>query len=146
MFLNSVRWHDRWGQQRARGAFLLIAQDPDQPTGRPALRAVVRAVELRQLGHFMMGRIKLGGHDLSVSGTYGSDGLPHMLTSYIVDRQIRSFTPEQARALFAKLHPIPQHLQDAFWADGGHNGPGSEAKAMLAWARHYIKSLRQAGR
>jgi hypothetical protein len=49
------------------------------------LRAIVRYVRMRQLGHFMMGSARINGHSLTLSGSYGSDGLPTSVPDEIYD-------------------------------------------------------------
>ena len=82
------------------------------------MRAVVRIVALRQLGHWMMGRVNIGGTWHSVSGSYGGDGLPMTVPDDVFLRGV----------------PVPSDLYDA-WAKGdGWNAAGNEASAMRAWA------------
>ncbi len=82
------------------------------------IRALVRKVAMRQCGHFMMGRARVFGHTLSLSGTYGGDGLTVTVPREVFDRAV----------------PIPQELHDAWNKGGGHNSAGSEATAMREWA------------
>jgi len=85
------------------------------------LYACVRHVSLRQLGHWMMGTARIADQSLTLSGSYGSDGLPcdyEKLT-------------ESART---KLIELPAELIEEFWKGGGHNCAGSEASAMRNWA------------
>jgi hypothetical protein len=121
------RGHTASGQQKASGKFLMIFQDPNHKGLRPLLRACVRQVKLSQLGHFMMGEVWFGDYEITLSGTYGSDGLPISLDDI----------PE----LFEKFVPLPQELQDAFWEGGGHNSAGAEAPAVLAWALENYEEL-----
>lgn len=104
-------------QRSARGAFLLLLQLADKPCGPGNTFAVVRKVALRQLGHFMMGRAKIGPKWHSVSGAYGSDGLPMTVEAL----------PKDAK-------PLPADLYNAWNKGGGWNSAGSEAPAMRAWA------------
>jgi hypothetical protein len=82
------------------------------------MRGIVRYVTLRQLGHFMMGKVILAGHVISLSGAYGNDGL------------VCDVAPE----VFALGKDLPTELQEAWNTGGGHNSVGSEAPAMKAWA------------
>lgn len=111
-------YYTRSGEQaHQRGRFLLLLQSEDG-NGADPLRAVVRKVALHQCGHFMMGRARIAGRSFTVSGDYGSDGLP--LT-----------VPADIYALGVE---VPQELRDA-WNNGGDwNGAGSEAPAMRKWA------------
>ena len=104
-------------QRTTRGNFLLLLQRKDGPHNAEGTFAVVRKVALRQLGHFMMGRVNLGGRWHSVSGSYGNDGLP-----MDVERM-----PDDAK-------PLPPDLYEAWNKGGGWNSAGSEASAMRAWA------------
>lgn len=85
------------------------------------LYACVRHVSLRQFGHFMMGTARIAGQSVTVSGSYGSDGLP---------MDYEKLTP-LARA---KLVRVPDELTEQFWAGGGHNCAGEEAPAIRQWA------------
>jgi hypothetical protein len=110
------------GQQgHTRAPFMLLLQTrEDLNAGR--MRAIVRTVALRQLGHWMMGRANVGGRWVTVSGSYGSDGLPMHVDGY----------PKDAI-------PVPDELYQA-WAKGdGWNGAGNEAPAMRQWANEQFK-------
>lgn len=129
MFIGRTFSHYVGTEQRAtRAAFLILASDMAEPLGTlpkgsaPVLYACVRSVALRQLGHFMMGRANLGGSWVTVSGAYGSDGLP-------LDWE--RLTPKQ-RAAFVR---VPEEVAAAYWhpEHQGHNGAGSEADAMRAY-------------
>jgi len=126
------------GQQKASGKFLMLFQDPLHEGLRPPLRACVRSVHLRQLGHFMMGVVNLAGQEISLSGSYGSDGLPIYLNHKVSHEAI---TADGIKNLWEQLTPLPQELQDAFWEGGGHNCAGKEAGAMLEWALTNFKEL-----
>jgi hypothetical protein len=135
MYIEPARGYYAGTEQRtSRGRFLLLLQprlDLTQPydckLGDPSplqrecsaenTYAVVRKVALRQLGHFMMGRVNLCGKWHSVSGAYGSDGLPMS-----VDK-----LPSDAVKL-------PRELFDKWSRGGGWNGPGNEATDMRTWA------------
>jgi len=84
--------------------------------------AVVRCVALRQCGHFMTGRANLCGRWVTVSGSYGSDGLPMS-----VDK-----LPRDAVRL-------PRELYDAWSKGGGWNSAGGEASDMRRWAYETFK-------
>ncbi len=82
------------------------------------LRAIVRYVRMRQLGHFMMGSARIGSQRITLSGSYGSDGLPVSV-------------PDEVYQMGAEL---PGELYNAWNNGGGWNGAGSEAPAMRQWA------------
>lgn len=126
MFINGGGGYDRHGQQFCEGSFLMIADNPD---GGNELRAFVRRVKLEQCGHFMMGQVKIqtprGEAEFTLSGAYGSDGLP-MHLQHKNDGQYTWF--------WEYMHDIPEDLQRAFWAGGGHNTCGSEGPLLRRWA------------
>lgn len=103
-------------QMHTRAPFLLLLQTGDD---FDAIRGIVRKVALRQLGPWMMGKARIGGHTISVSGTYGSDGLPCTVPQDVFDRGV----------------PLPQELFDAWNEGGGWNSAGNEASAMREWAQ-----------
>lgn len=91
---------------------------------------VIPDLRMHQCGHFMMGHVDLKlrdgtTHPLSLSGTYGGDGLP-------CDADL---------VLWDRLHELPLDLQDTFWRGGGHNGAGAEGPAMRKWAEDNYRML-----
>lgn len=129
MFITSNRSQTGYtagGQQRAGGLFLILFS-----RGRE-IRGVVRSVQLRQLGHFMMGRAKVAGHEIGVSGAYGHDGLPG--------------NPDDFPGLWGSLAPLPTELAEQFWSGGGHNSTGNEEGAMRRWAKANLTELQKAAR
>jgi hypothetical protein len=121
MYLNPVRSYYQGSEQCASaGPFLLLLQVRDKPLGPENTFAVVRKVALRQLGHWMMGKVRLHGKGpwATVSGSYGSDGLPMTVDAL----------PKDAK-------PLPRDLYDAWNKGGGWNGAGNEATAMRQWAK-----------
>lgn len=123
---NTRVWYTRNGQQ-ASGHFLVLMQPNDEPVRRGVnnLRALVRTVKLSQLGQFMMGDLRVGPFVITVSGTYGSDGLP----------------VDVPRKVWEHGVPLPDYLFEAWNKGGGWNGAGSEAGEMRKWARENIKAL-----
>lgn len=83
------------------------------------MRAIVRYTRMRQFGQFMMGFARIHGHRLTLSGSYGSDGLPCSV-------------PDE---IYAQGIEVPRELVDAWNHGGGWNGAGSEADAMRKWAK-----------
>ena len=125
MFIKmNKRWCNRAGQQRSSGYFLLLASGSNQKD----VRALVRYCRMSQCGHFMMGTIRAFTHEITVSGTYGSDGLPYMAHRL----------PE---TVWSRMVRLPEELVEAFWSGGGHNSSGSEAKAMHEWANKNFNKL-----
>jgi len=85
---------------------------------RHKLYAYVGRVKLEQLGHFAMGTIRIGNQWLTVSGTYGSDGLT---------MDYEKVLPQYRHHLVE----VPTAIADIFWAgEGGWNSAGSEGPAM----------------
>lgn len=86
---------------------------------------------------------------VSLSGTYGHDGLPLSAYShgdYIPAAKLGdpcTYGPETEDypGLWNQLHPVPAELQAVFWNGGGHNSSGSEGPAMREWALANIKTL-----
>jgi len=73
---------------------------------------------MKQLGQFMVANAKWKGHKLTLSGTYGNDGLPRSV----------------AREVYDLAKELPPELVKA-WNEGeGWNGAGKEAEAMIVWA------------
>lgn len=110
-------------EQRASGSFLIVLSK-----GRE-LRGIVRSVRMAQCGHFMMGRVTVAGESLSLSGTYGSDGLP--------------LDGERYPQTWDVAVPFPETLAEAFWKGGGHNCAGSEGPGVAQWARENERALRR---
>jgi len=82
------------------------------------MRGIVRYVRMRQLGHFMMGSAVIGKHRLTLSGSYGSDGLPATVPDDVYEAGVE----------------VPKELHDKWNYGGGHNSAGSEAEDMRNWA------------
>lgn len=122
MYLKPTLTYYRGSEQCSqRGLFLILIQPERATIGETCAPentyAVVRKVALSQCGHFMMGRANISGKWHTVSGAYGSDGLPMSV----------DVLPRDARLL-------PRDLYDAWSKGGGWNSAGSEAPAMRAWA------------
>lgn len=81
-------------------------------------RAIVRYVRMRQLGHFMMGSAKVGKHRLTLSGSYGSDGLPKTVCDEVYEMGVE----------------VPEDLREKWNTGGGWNSCGTEAPFMREWA------------
>ena len=155
MFINGQGGHNRDGEQTARGDFLMVFR---KDSGGE-LRAAVRHVRMRQCGHWMTGSVKVGKYSHTLSGSYGSDGLP------------MSATRQEPRTCWHQSHPdfwteqvytwedvptvnwdslvsLPEDLQKEFWhpEHQGHNSAGSEARNLRSWARENIIVLKKAGK
>ena len=119
------RYYSRGGQQHARRApFLILLRWKDGPRDHTNFRAIVRKVAMSQCGHFMMGTARIKSHSITLSGTYGDDGLP-------VDTDIRE--------VWDAAIPVPKELYDKWAKGGGWNSAGSEALDMARWAIETFK-------
>lgn len=81
----------------------------------------------------MMGNARIAGNIITLSGPYGSDGLPLDWDDI----------PENARAHFTI---VPDDIAEAYWkpASPGHNGTGSEAPTMLEFSKTLPRPKRRA--
>ena len=126
---NDSRSGYRGGDQVCtRGLFLMFVQPPGTAGASSPIKCVVRKVALQQLGHFMMGRANIRGKWFTVSGSYGSDGLPMDVPQEVYD----SLTVT-----------LPADLYQAWNKGGGHNSCGSEAPAVRKWAKEHLAELRK---
>jgi hypothetical protein len=124
------------GDQKAKGRFLMVFDHPDDKVfdkKRP-LRCLIRPVTMQQLGHWMMAKWTHDGYTLSLSGTYGGDGLP-ISTAANPDKQ--AFV----RKLWDQLTPMPDDILALFWHDDGHNSSGKNGPSIHAWAVANLKEL-----
>lgn len=92
------------------------------------LYACVRHVSLRQSGAWMMGSARIAGQSVTLSGSYGDDGLPC---------DYEKLTP----AARAKLTEVPAAITQQFWHPEfqGHNSAGSEDLIMRQWVLETFK-------
>ena len=130
MYIKPVHAYYRGSEQYAqRGAFLLLIQPErgsiSETCAADNTYAIVRTVALSQLGHFMVGRANICGRWRSVSGAYGSDGLPMSVP-----------------ALPRDAVPLPADLYQAWSKGGGWNGAGSAAPAMRVWSLTTFKGAK----
>ena len=91
--------------------------------GRSKIRCLVRHCALQQLGCWMMGTVRIKGKSITVSGAYGSDGLPKS-----VPREIWELGVE-----------LPQDLHEKWNTGGGWNSAGSEGPDIRKWALETFK-------
>ena len=97
------RYYRGTEQCHTRAPFLILVQPDDYERAKKApIRALVRKVAMHQCGHFMMGSARAFGHKITLSGSYGGDGLPVSVPQAVYDKAI----------------PVPQELIDA-WNKGG---------------------------
>ena len=136
MFVQDVNSRmERDGTQKTSGWFLMLLK-PDYEIGTEAyeeakgdLRAVIRKCHMEQMGHYMMGKVRIAGDSHTVTGTYGNNGLP------------KSIDPE----IWKNAVPLPDELYEAWASGGGWNSAGSEAEAMQQWADENFEDLHGAG-
>lgn len=122
----TIHGYDSNGEQVARRQlFLILVQDRDKPCGAENTRAIVRKVALRQFGPWMMGSARIKGEKLTISGSYGQDGLPKRVSANVFNAAV----------------PLPAELYEAWNKGGGWNGEGSEAPVMRAWALANLAKL-----
>lgn len=153
MFIDKVAsGYTKDGSQWARGPFMIVFCYDEFPH---ALRACIRTVRLRQLGHWMMGDVSLNSHKIVLSGDFGGDGLPNelaMIPDYSQDiepgRTFQPYLPASAAlALWKKLLPVPEELAEIYWKDDtGHNCVGNSRTAWQRWGKTNLKALKTAGR
>jgi hypothetical protein len=122
MYIGKGFTYYRGSEQRHTAApFLLLLQLRSGPCDTSNTFAIVRKVALQQFGHYMMGSANICGKWKTVSGAYGSDGLPMTV----------DVLPKDAK-------PLPTELYDAWNKGGGWNGAGSEVAAMAEFAKTLI--------
>lgn len=125
MFISTKRAGYERGGQVASGRFpMLLSPDPSDPDTPEEFRdfmrfdyihqtrAIVRFVSMKQLGHFMMGTVRVLGVKLSVSGPYGNDGLVMTVPWKVYQAGV----------------PVPPELMQAWQSV-------TEAEAMREWAK-----------
>jgi hypothetical protein len=108
----------RHGAQIAGPARFLILMQGESDDCQ-TVKGMVRNVALRQCGHWMMGRVEIDKYKLSLSGSYGADGL------------LRTVPDDIYRRCGLEL---PQHLYDLWRKGVGWNAAGSEATEIRKWA------------
>jgi len=113
------RYYRGTEQHCSRAPFLILVQPDDYEKRNEPIRALVRKVAMHQCGHWMMGSARAFGHKISLSGSYGGDGLPTSVPQEVYDRAT----------------PVPQELIDAWNKGEGWNSAGREAPAMAEWAK-----------
>jgi len=126
---NTLSGYDSQGQQVVRRAnFLLLILPKTHQRMHEPIKAIVQKVALSQCGHWMMGKARIYGHSITVSGSYGGDGLICDVPDEVYDR---------ASVV------LPGALYDAWNKGGGHNSCGSEAPAMRRWANENLVQLKK---
>lgn len=133
MFVSGKGGYNKDDEQFFRGKFLMIFDHPDDKNfGKDReIRCLIKQVHMKQLGQWMMAIWMHDGFKLSLSGTYGGDGLPISTAG----------NPEKAafvRKLWDQLHPVPPEIVTLFWNDDGHNSSGKNGKAIHEWASEGI--------
>lgn len=131
MFIRATGGYTASGQQHSTGMYLFLTMPARYVSQAPFLeqRAFLRRVTLKQLGHFMMGEIKLSGVKLTVSGPCGSDGLPATVPEYV----------------FSHGYPVPERLTK-MWAESSDDKPTNWQSEMRHWANANETEIRRRGR
>lgn len=120
MFIQIKRHgYDRHGQSFVHGRFLVLCQPAGWENRNAPIRAFACFARMHQFGQFMMANARFAGEAVTLSGSYGNDGLPR----------------DVSQAQYDAAVPVPAGLIKAWNEGGGWNGAGSEAEAMLTWAR-----------
>ena len=114
----SERYVDGCAGCEAWKSFTSVCREFQHSFNSYPMRGLVRYVRMKQLGHFMMGSAVVGKHRLTLSGSYGSDGLPKSVPDEVYEAGVE----------------VPRDLYDAWNKGGGWNGCGNEADAMRKWA------------
>ena len=108
-------------QRRVTGCRYFLPASINYP-----IRAIVRHTSMRQLGHFMMGFARVLGHRITLSGSYGADGLVCTVPDAVYDAGVE----------------LPGELREAWNTGNGWNSAGSEAPAIRKWALANLAALR----
>lgn len=110
MFLGAKTWYTASGQN-SRGPFLVVICRGGE------LRAFIRTVHFRQLGNFMMGTVRLCGHEFVLSGPLGGDGLPAQLERCRdITKDGFIDTPKYIKNhIWNNATPIPDELANKYW-------------------------------
>ena len=117
MFI-SMRRRGYEGTEQVHLADSLSYASPKDGKSQCAYSRTGPLTSMRQLGHFMMGTARAYGHSITLSGSYGSDGLPCNVPQEVYDRAMA----------------LPEWLHEAWNKGGGWNSCGNEAPAMRQWA------------
>jgi len=128
MFIDNVKtYYTKDGEQRTTsGQFLCLLSCDDLPIGPDNFRGIIVATKLSQFGHWMMGSCKIEGHKLTLSGTYGEDGL----------------TMTVPHDIFELGTPLPPELFEAWSKGRGWNDAGSEGLSIRQWAIDNMKVIK----
>lgn len=125
MYIKPTSIYYKGTAQHTRRAPFLVMMQSDSLESPASIRCVVRQVALAQLGQWMMGTTRIGKEKVTLSGSYGADGLP--IT-------VRHET-------FLKGLPLPNELYELWNKGGGWNSAGSEAEAIQQWALTNLDAL-----
>ena len=126
---NGNGYYGSGGQQCVRrGDFILLIQPERDRFCEEPIKVLVRKVAMKQLGHWMMGSARIYGETVTVSGSYGSDGLPKTVPDHIYDRAVLQ---------------LPDELKELWNKGGGWNGAGSEAEEIKKWVRKNLPALKK---
>ena len=130
MYIEPTKIYYDHGSYIPRARFLILAHSKNERSYyKNTIRCFVRKVALRQLGHFMMGTARIHNTSVTISGSYGNDGL----------------TVDLPQEVWEKGVLLPDYLFEAWEGGGGWNGSGTEAGKMKKWANENLKILSPKG-
>lgn len=120
--------------------FLVLLQDDDLKN----FRAFVRSARLKPCGHWAMGAVTFHNRKISISGDYGSDGLPITVRSeaWWKESEYQKEQRENLNFAYKRSVPLPDWLEYEWNISGGHNSAGSEAESFRIWANLNKTALR----
>lgn len=107
---------------------------------------VARHVKMRQLGHFMMGTFRWDRRSITVSGSFGGDGLPK---SYMIGDKPYAEWAEGLNDQYLLDHMVkmPNLLAKTYWTeDDGWNSVGWVSTPIRLWALHEPRLYTPQGR
>lgn len=112
------------GAQFATGKYVAFFSDADMK--QIWAFCPKRVVRLEQLGHWMMGHIRVDDHQVSISGSAGHDGLP-----LDIDK-----LPDHVKNNAAKYFKLlPASLAEEYRRSEGWNDIGPAVTNLRTWAR-----------
>ena len=123
-------YSDASGSQATRRQwFLILMSDKTKRFDGTKIRAIVRKVALHQCGHWMMGTARIHGQSITLSGSYGGDGLTTDVPTEVYNAGV----------------PLPEELIKAWTNGGGWNSAGDEGPAVRKWAIENFVNLAPKG-
>ena len=131
MYINPTKNHD----------FLVLLQDK----GLKNFRAFIRSARLKPCGNWAMGTVTFKRKKISISGDYGSGGLPITVRPNPRFSENEFEKEQRENIIFAYKNsvPLPPWLEEEWGhGTGGHSCAGSERISMEIWANRHKNALR----